>query len=411
MKKILANVWQKWKSFRKRKKIILIIIFLIVMGLLWSKINNQKKLKANREVVTVTREDLKKEVIRSGQVELQGVVDVTPPISGVVTELLVNNGQEVSEGQLLFKIKSNATQAEIDQAKAAYLSAKSTYENDKLQGGVEEWNQFETAKKAMMVAEEELKVFKDAYPDKTTPDNKDYQQLKLNESIARRNLDAATLLPNQINQHLTTSKAAYQAALATYNASRDGSYSSPINGRIENLGINKGENVIAEVGDKEGTPLFLIVPEGVKTISMQIGPNDAMLLKEGQKATVRTDYIKDRNFDAQVVRIDKVGKNVEGKGLLYRAWLEVADAENQLLLGIPVEISIVTAEKKAVLVVPSEAIHDNFVTVVKENNSNEERAVETDLKANGKTEIINGLQEGDKVLIDRNILKINAKKI
>lgn len=405
LKIVLVNLWQKWKSLRKWKKFFFIIGILIVLGIIWSRTAQQQQLKANREIVIVAKEDLKKEVIRSGQVELQGVVDVTPPISGVVTELLITNGQQVTEGQLLFKIKSNATQAEIDQARASYLSAKSTYETAKLQGGVEEWNQFETAKQAMIKVEQQVKDFVETYPDRTTPNDKDYQQLKLDESMARRNLDAATLLPKQINQNVEASKANYQAALSAYNASRDGSYISPIAGRIENIGINEGENVIAEVGDKEGTPLFLIVPDGVKTISMQIGPNDAMILQEGQKATVKTDYIKNKTFEAQVVRIDKVGKNVEGKGLLYRAWLEVADSENQLLLGIPVEISIVTAEKSAVLAVPAEAVHDGFITTVKEDGSYEERVIEIGLKASGKTEIINGLQEGEQILIDRNIKK------
>jgi multidrug efflux pump subunit AcrA (membrane-fusion protein) len=99
---------------------------------------------------------------------------------------------------------------------------------------------------------------------------------------------------------------------------------------------------------------------------MQIGPGDAMLMQVGQKAYVKTDYIKDKSFEAQVARIDKVGKSVEGKGLVYRAWLEVNDNDNQLLLGIPVEIYITTEEKQAVLVVPSQAVHENFVTLVKQ---------------------------------------------
>ena len=179
------------------------------------------------------------------------------------------------------------------------------------------------------------------------------------------------------------------------------------------MGINEGENVIANVGDKKGTPLFLIVPNGRKTISMQIGPNDAMVLSEGQNAIVKTDYVKDATFAAQVVRIDKVGKNVEGKGLRYRAWLEVGDYQNQLLLGIPVEISIITAESSNTLVLPLEAVHNDMVTVVTENQnlkySYEERAVTLGIKTGGKVEIIEGLQMGEKVLIDRNVIS-NAKK-
>jgi HlyD family secretion protein len=398
-------LYHKWKSLRKIHKALIIIALIFILMIIRSSINQKKQAKINQEIITVMREDLKKEVIRSGQVELQGVVEVKPPISGVITELLVENGQEVKEGQILFKIKSNATQAETSRAWATYLSAKNTYETAQRETGVDEWNEFESAKQAMMAIEEEIKTFEANYPDKKTPDNKEYQQLKLDETVARRNLDAAITLPNQINSHVSAAKASYQAALSAYNASKDGTYASPITGKIENLGINEGENVIADVGDKEGTPLFLIVPEGKKTISMQIGPGDAMLMQVGQKAYVKTDYIKDKSFEAQVARIDKVGKSVEGKGLVYRAWLEVNDNDNQLLLGIPVEIYITTEEKQAVLVVPSQAVHENFVTLVKQNGKNEERSVEVGLKANGKSEIVSGLQEGEQILFDHRVKK------
>lgn len=402
------SLWQKWKQLKKRWRFLLIVVFLIVIGVTWSKISQAKKIAANREIVNPIREDLSKEAIRSGQIELQGVVKVTPPISGVLTQLFVDNGQAVEEGETLFKIKSNATAAEKNAAWSSYLSAKNTYEEAKISSGSQEWNSFESAKKTMLEIEAQLKTFEETYPEKKNNDNKEYQQLKLTESIARRNLDAATLEPNQNSNRLNAAKAAYQAALSAYNASIDGTYTSPITGRIENLGINEGENVIAKVGDEEGTPLFLIVPDGKKTISMQIGPSDALALKVGQTATVKSDYVKNATFSAQIVRVDKVGTSTTDKGLVYRAWLEVDDLENQLLLGTAVEISIITAQKSQVLTLPSEAIHNDYVTLVTaQGKFLEERALTTGLKANGKTEIINNLSETDFVLIDRNV---NSKK-
>lgn len=402
------SLWRKWKQLKKRWKFLFIVAFLIVISVGWSKISTARKIAANREVVNPIREDLSKEAIRSGQIELQGVVKVTPPISGVLTQLLVDNGQLVKEGDVLFKIKSNATTAEKNAAWSSYLSAKNNYEEAKISNGSDEWNSFESAKKATMAIEEELKTFEETYPEKKNNDNKEYQQLKLSESIARRNLDLATLEPNQSTNRLSAAKATYQAALSAYNASIDGTYTSPISGRIENLGINEGENVIAKVGDEEGTPLFLIVPDGKKTISMQIGPSDALALKVGQTATVKSDYAKDATFSAQIVRVDKVGTSTTDKGLIYRAWLEVNDTQNQLLLGTPVEISIITAQKLQILTLPSEAIHNNQVTLVTEKGKFlEERNIETGLKASGKTEIINNLNETDFVLIDRNV---NNKK-
>lgn len=397
------KIWQKWRHLKKRWKFLIIIVILFIVGFVWSKISAQKEYAANRELVTVEREDLKKEAIRSGQVELQGVVEVTPPISGVITELLVENGQQVQEGDLLFKIKSDATQAELDQAWASYLSAKNNYDDAKNNQGVTEWNNFESAKSQMMALEEEIRLFEEQYPEKKNNDNKEYQELKLRESIARRTLTAATLTPSQISSRLQESRAAYQAALSAYNASRDGTYKAPITGRVENLGVNAGENVIAKVGDEDGTPLFLLVPEGKKTISMQIGPSDAMNLQVGKTATVKNDYLQDASFSAQVVRVDQVGKTTSDKGLTYRAWLEVDDPDNQLLLGIPVEITLVLAESPQTLTLPSDAISDNTVNLANEQGDIiEVRPVVTGLKASGKTEIVSGLNEGDFVLIDRN---------
>ncbi|MDO5561424.1 MAG: efflux RND transporter periplasmic adaptor subunit [bacterium] len=396
------NGWRKWKSLKKRWKFLIIIVLLIAGGAVWGRINSQKQIAANREVVTVTREDLKKEAIRSGQVELQGVVDVKPPISGVITELLVENGQYVQEGDQLFKIKSNATAAELNQAYASYLAAKNSYEDAKISIGNSEWGDFESYKKAMMEVEEKVRLFEEAYPDKKNNNEKEYQALKLEESIARHNLDMATLYPSRVDDRLNAAKASYQAAAASYNASKNGVYTAPVNGWIENLGVNEGENVIADVGDKAGTPLFLIVPAGKKTISMQIGPNDAMVLVVGQEATVRSDYLKDATFPAQIVRIDKVGK-MSDKGLTYRAWLEVEDTSDQLLLGSPVEVTMLTAQQWQTLVVPTLAVVDNTVQIVNEKGDFlETRSVETGLKASGKVEIVSGVNEGEFVLIDKN---------
>lgn len=397
--------WLKWRRLKKRYKFLLIIILIIIAGFSWSKINKKKQWAANREIVNPVYEDLRKEIIRTGQIELQGVVEVRPTINGVITDLKIQNGQEVKKGEVLFKIKSTANASEKASAWSSFLSAKNTYEEQKISSGTQEWNTFESAKKAMMEIEDQIKTFEENFPEKKNHLNREYQQLKMSESIARRNLDAATLGPNQINDRSRANQAAYQAALSAYNASIDGTYQSPIAGTIENLSINEGENVTARVGtEKTGSPLFLIVPEGKKTISMQIGPNDALVMRPGLQTTVSSTYVKNATFSAQIVRVDKVGQSSTDKGLIYRAWLEVNDAENLLLLGTPVEISIITQEKTQVLTLPAEAVRDNLVTVVDEKgNFLEERMIETDLKAQGKIEITNGLNESDFVLIDRNI--------
>ena len=397
------SLWQRWCQLHNRYKwlLLLLLLFGCARYRSWCQ---QVHLEANREAVPVVRQDLTKEAIRTGKVELQGVIEVKPPLTGVVTALHVANGQSVREGDILFTVKSNATQAQQAAAYASYLAAKNAYEEAQLTINNTEWANFESVKAGIIQAERAVEEFEREFPEKKTDDNKEYQALLQSLKVARLQVDMQVNFPNRIGDKLQQARAEYQAAVAAYNASRDGTYRSPIAGRVENLGINQGENVVADVGDEKGTALFLLVPEGRKTITMQIGANDALLLQVGQTASVRADIVKDATFSAQIVRIDKVGKNSGEHGLTYRAWLEVDDPDDLLLLGIPVEITIQTNYIPQALVVPSLAVLDDTVTVVDadKNIIDPCRLVETGLKTMGQTEIISGLQEGEYVLVDYN---------
>ena len=393
------SLWRRFWGLKFRFKLLIIIV---VGGLAWyafASVQAKKRLAASREIVPVTREDLRREVIRPGKIELQGVIDVRPPLSGVLTELNIENGQLVAEGEILFKVKSTASEAQQTAAWASFLAARNAYEEAKINHGNNEWASFESAKQGIIAAEQALEQFEKDFPDKKNDNNKEYQQLLQSLKVARLNVETQVLIPARIGDRLEQARAEYLAASASYQASKDGTYKSPTAGRIENLGVNVGENVVADVGDKTGTPIFLLVPAGKKTISMQIGANDAMTLKVGQPASVRSDLLKEVNFAAQIVRVDKVGRTTDS-GLSYRAWLEVEDTSDQLLLGTPVEIAIQNGEALGVLTVPSLALQDGQVIIVNEAGEVlESRAVSVGLKASGKTEITSGVSEGELVLV------------
>jgi multidrug efflux pump subunit AcrA (membrane-fusion protein) len=405
-KKQKKSLWKRFSLMKWRWKILGLVV---IVGLGWFgyySYSQQKKIEANREVVMVTREDLVREAVRTGKVELQGVVSVRPPLSGVLTELAVTNGQVVNENEVLFKVKAVTSEAQQAAAWERYVTARNTYEDAKIMIGNTEWANFEGAKQNVIAAEQTLEKFEKDFPDKKKADNKEYQVLVQALKVARLNVEMQVNIPARIGDRLEQARASYLAASAAYKASKDGTYKSPITGKIENLGVNVGENVLADVGDKEGTPLFLIVPAGKRTVSMHIGVNDAATLQVGQMATVKTTSLKGLGFSAQIVRVDKVGKTSNDGGLTYRAWLEIDDESDKLLLGVPVEVTIKIGESINTLVVPSLAVVEGMVTVVNEAGEIlEKRAVEVGLKSLGKTEILSGLSEGERVLVDHNSSK------
>jgi HlyD family secretion protein len=393
------SLGRRFWGLKFRWKLLLFILGLFLLGRGYFAYQRQEQAAARSEIVAVEREDLVHEAVRSGKVELQGVIDVKPPLSGVLVELRVENGQLVAQGDVLFKVKSTASEAQQAAAWSSFLAAQNAYEEAKINIGNNEWASFESAKQGIMAAEMALEQYEKDHRDKLTEDNKEYQQLIQSLKISRLNVETQVQIPARIDARLEQARMEYLAASASYQASKDGTYKAPTAGRVENLGVNVGENIVADVGDKSGTPLFLLVPAGKKTVSMQIGANDAMTLKVGQTANIRSNLVKETDFLAEIVRVDKVGRTSES-GLSYRAWLEVDDISDQLLLGTPVEISIKTGEALGALVVPSLAVVEGEVTIVDEDGAVlEKRTVEVGLKGRGKVEIVSGVAEGELVLV------------
>ncbi len=72
--------------------------------------------------------DLVKSLRLNAHVESETMVTVLPFVSGVLQEMAVEIGQPVSKGQLIARIDSQRFALQLQQAEAAYLSAKSSYE-------------------------------------------------------------------------------------------------------------------------------------------------------------------------------------------------------------------------------------------------------------------------------------------
>lgn len=72
--------------------------------------------------------DLVKSLRLNAHVESETMVTVLPLVSGILQELPVELGQTVKKGQIIARIDSQRFDLQLQQAEAAYLAAKSSYE-------------------------------------------------------------------------------------------------------------------------------------------------------------------------------------------------------------------------------------------------------------------------------------------
>jgi multidrug efflux pump subunit AcrA (membrane-fusion protein) len=122
---IVVKIAKKFTSLSWRKKILSIAVVLIVLIIALGQISS---LTAPPSYTSqkVEKSNITEVVTESGNISLNGKINVYSPTEGVVTEVLVKNGDYVEEGDILFKAESSATEQESQQAYSTYLSAVST---------------------------------------------------------------------------------------------------------------------------------------------------------------------------------------------------------------------------------------------------------------------------------------------
>lgn len=106
-------------SLKNLIPIIILAVALMIGGCGDQKQLPQKQINPTKvKVMKVLRTDAPLNYEYSGQVISKGEVKVQSKISGRVTEKFIRGGQEVYEGQMLYKIDSRQYEASILQAQA-----------------------------------------------------------------------------------------------------------------------------------------------------------------------------------------------------------------------------------------------------------------------------------------------------
>jgi len=184
----------------------------------------------------------------------------------------------------------------------------------------------------------------------------------------------------------------YQAQLAK------GILRSPIKGIVTKQDAKVGEIVNARAN------VISIISESVFEIKTNIPEADIANLSIGNTAVLTLDAYGDKEvFNAEVHSINPAETIIEGVST-YELILLFADGSGLVRSGMTANVDILTNKKDDVLFVPVRSVTfkdgKNFVRVLNENGSVEEREVETGLRGSyGDLEVISGVEEGEEVII------------
>lgn len=373
---------------RKHKRLIIIVILALAASLIGWKLLAPKTAAPEYQTAAVEKGTIVSAVSASGQVAASGRLVVVTQASGVITNVYVKNGQQLVAGQKIASINLDPTsQIKNASAWASYLSAQSQLNAAKARINSLQSTLFKTNQAFVM--------------DKGISNPTDAQ--KADPVYIEENADWLQAEADYKNQQtvIAGTQAALGSAWLSYQQSSP-DVVAPQAGTIEDLTITPGMVISSPSTTTQvaSQTIGSLITNTVPVVAVNLSETDVNQVAEGNKVTITLDALPDKTFTGRVMGVNKSG--VVSSGVTnYPATIQFDTNIVQILPNMSATANIITATKRNVLIVPSEAVQTRngqaFVQLL-ENGQPVDTEVETGISSETETEIVSGLKAGNKVI-------------
>ncbi|TCP94761.1 macrolide-specific efflux system membrane fusion protein [Cricetibacter osteomyelitidis] len=358
-----------------------LVAAIVAGGIYYFKSGNENKTAYLTE--TVQRGNLSKTVIASGTVRSYNLVEVGAQVSGKIEKLHVKRGQDVKQGDLIAEIDSKTQRNTLNTAKAQLISYQA---------------QLKAKQTALEVAQSAYNRLSKLYKQGATSLN------DLND--AKNTLSAA-------QSDIKVIEASIQSAeIEVANAETNLGYTkitAPIDGTILSVPVSEGQTVNAN----QTTPTIVYVADLTKMlIKPEIAEGDVTKVQKGMQVKFTSLSDPDTVYTAEIDSIDPALTTLtdndysedvtDTNAVYYYANVVVDNPDKKLRIGMTTENTITIADVQDTLLVPTMTLKKQngkvFVNVLDDKNQVEQREVTIGLNDDVNTQIICGLNEGEKVI-------------
>ncbi len=176
---------------------------------------------------------------------------------------------------------------------------------------------------------------------------------------------------------------------------------APFDCTVVDIGVSEDDQLSSQ--DYSSKTAVKVVDMGAVQFQGVVDEIDIFSVKVGQKATIVVDALPDRELTGTVTFISPSG-NTDTGVVEYAVTIKLDPTDVELKGSLTATADIIQADRKNVLLVPVEAIkgtpEGKFVELWNENTMQaQQQQVTTGLQTDRYTEVLSGLNEGDKVVI------------
>lgn len=400
----------------KKRTIFYILggLTLVTTLILIGKNRSRGELEVN--VGKVEKRTIISTVSANGKIRPEAEVKISADVSGEITELYVQEGDTVKEGQLLLKINPDLYITSRDRARAGVSTSKSSLKTSEAQ--------LTQAKARFTEQQSAFRRSEKLFADKVLS-QAEYDAAQSAYAIAKSEVVAA-------EQRIAAARFGIDNANASLSEANKAlgrtSIYAPSDGIVSALNNEKGERVVG-TAQMAGTEIMVISNFDNMEVIVDVNENDILLVKKGDIAVVEVDAYSDRKFKGIVTEISRSANNAGGMQLntdqvtnfevkirlVKSSYTDLlAKSKSPFLPGMSANVEIQTQVKKDILCLPIEAIGTRVKDSTK-STSEEDELDEVVFKVdNGKAtkiivftgiqdsryiEILSGLKDGEEVIV------------
>lgn len=316
-------------------------------------------------------------------------VELHAKVAGYIRHISVDIGDKVRAGQVLATLDipeltaqvqgANAgvrqTQDQITRAKSDILRAQANY--DALHSAAQRLQQASNARPGL-IAQQEL----------------DDANAKDREAAAQ--VDSAKSSLSATQQQLGVSQADQQRYSAMADYSR---ISAPFSGVVTWRYADTGALIQAGTSNASSMPVVKLAQVNVLRLRLPIPESLAGTVHVGDTATIHVQALG-ITFPGKVTRTTA---SLDPSTRTMQVEIDVPNSNGKLAPGMYAAVSLKIRRSGDALVIPVQAVDQSglhpFVMLVNHANQIEKRTVEIGLSTANRTEILNGLNDGDKVVV------------
>ncbi|MDE6513982.1 MAG: efflux RND transporter periplasmic adaptor subunit [Muribaculaceae bacterium] len=357
------------KKFLKRALWVLIGL-LFVATFVYLFLNSRQKEPEYETVGPETGAVITKSTLLTGTIEPRDEIAIKPQISGIISEIYVEAGQQVKEGDIIAKIKVIAEENQLSSAHSRVSIAENALELQKA--------------KARRTAELYKKKF---------VSREEYEESQSALRNAEIELASARDALSIVRDGVSSTNAQGSNTLVR----------STITGLVLDVPVKVGSSVIQSNTFNDGTTIAKVADMTDLIFKGKVDETEVGLLSIGQPMTITVGALEDVSSDAAIEYISPKAENNNGTNTFeIKAAVRLPDV-SALRAGYSANASVVLRRADGVMSVPEAVVEfvgdDAFVYVLTDADKQtfERRQVETGLSDGVNIEITGGITASDKL--------------